>query len=234
MSSTRWTDRTVGEIVGEDYGRASVFRKFGIDFCCGGGKPLAEACRSAGVEPRKIEEALDAHHCRRWAQEGLAAPEDPAPAEPGALADYIESVHHAWVRENLPALLHFTERVAQVHGDKSPELRTIAARTRELALEMEEHMQEEEETLFPMARSRAPTDGEPFLSDGILEELKDEHERAADLTREIRSLTHDYTPPPQACPTWKAAYAKLQEFEVDLHRHVHLENNVLFPMLTGG
>jgi regulator of cell morphogenesis and NO signaling len=246
-SSTPLLQRPVGEIVAEDYGRAAVLRRFGIDFCCGGGRPLGEACAARHADPEEVTAALAAHDARS------TRAGDAAPADPADLVDHIERVHHAWVRENLPALLHFTSRVAKVHGDGWPELRTIAERTHELAVEMEDHMVDEEENLFPLIRSAhrdggRGTDTAAALSAAALSaaalsaaalpasafvELEAEHEHAGALMRELRELTSGFTPPASACATWKAAYAKLEEFEADLHRHVHLENNVLFPAVRG-
>jgi len=258
-SASPLLQRSVGEVVAEDYGRAAVLRRFGIDFCCGGGRPLGEACAARHADPEEVTAALAAHDARS------TRAGDAAPADPADLVDHIERVHHAWVRENLPALLHFTSRVAKVHGDGWPELRTIAERTHELAVEMEDHMVDEEENLFPLIRSAhrdggrgtdtdtaaalsaaalpaaalpapalpAPALPAPALPATAFVELEAEHEHAGALMRELRELTSGFTPPESACATWKAAYAKLEEFEADLHRHVHLENNVLFPAVRG-
>jgi regulator of cell morphogenesis and NO signaling len=231
MSDTSFIRRPVGEIVAEDYGRAAVLRTFGIDFCCGGGRPLDEACARRKADPVEVEAAIRAHDARR------AGGVDTAPTDPGALVDHIERVHHAWVRENLPALRHFTTRVAKVHGAGWTELALIAERTEELAREMEDHMRDEEENLFPRVRAASGTaahgdDGEPSrFTDEDLAELEAEHEHAGALMAELRTLSGDFTPPESACATWRAAYAKLEEFETDLQRHVHLENNVLFHIL---
>jgi len=236
MSETSFTRRPVGEIVAEAYGRAAVLRSFGIDFCCGGGRPLDEASARRGVDLAEVEAALLAHDARQ------SATPDPAPREPAALVDHIEAVHHRWVRENLPILKHFTSRVAQVHGAVWSELSIIASHTEALAREMESHMLDEEENLFPRVRLAARAQGgngetlhfpELDFTDLDLIELEVEHEDAGALMAEIRALTKNFTPPESACATWRAAYAKLEEFETDLHRHVHLENNVLFPMLRG-
>jgi regulator of cell morphogenesis and NO signaling len=228
-SSAAFLTRPVGEIVAEDYGRAAVLRRFGIDFCCGGGKVLSEACERRGVDPAVVVKALAVHDARATGEV------DPVPTDPALLVDHIERVHHAWVRESLPALLHFTARVAKVHGDGWPELRTVADRTHALAIEIEDHMVDEEENLFPRVRAAAVSGSDPLrLTAEDLAHLEHEHDQAGALVREIRELTGDFTPPETACATWRAAYAKLEEFEADLHRHVHLENNVLFPALRAG
>lgn len=225
-------DTLVADLVREDYGRAAVFRGHRLDFCCGGGIPLREACEKRGADLEQVLADLAAHDTRRAETPAERAS---APTSPAALVDHIEAVHHAWVRENLPVLLHFTKRVAAVHGAHWPALTAIAEHTQTLAVEMESHMMDEEETLFPRIRAAAGgSEGGALFSRDELRELEDEHTEAGALMEKIRDLTADFTPPDHACATWRAAYAKLEEFEVDLHRHVHLENNVLFPAVTLG
>ncbi len=223
------SQRTVGEIVAEDYRRAGVLKRYGIDFCCGGDKTLRAACEERGVALDEVERALAQAEDRSIA----AAPARATSWSPDFLADYVVNVHHAYVRESLPVLQAFTEKVARVHGGTSPETVEIA----ELAAELGAHLDDEERALFPYVRDlvAARREGrEPerpafgTVSDSI-QELESEHEHAGALLREIRRLSGDFTPPEHACATFRAAYAKLEEFEDDLHLHVHLENNVLFP-----
>jgi regulator of cell morphogenesis and NO signaling len=221
-------DRLMGDLVREDYARAAVFRRHRLDFCCGGGSSLAEACEKRGADVGQVLAELAADDARRRGASGEGAP---VPLSPRALVDHIEQVHHAWVRETLPVLLHFTGRVAAVHGETWPYLKAVAEHTKTLAAEMESHMLDEEGTLFPRIRGMAPG-ASPLTSEDLLE-LENEHAAAGALMGEIRDLTSSFTPPDHACATWRAAYAKLEEFEADLHRHVHLENNVLFPAVTG-
>ncbi len=227
------SQRSVGEIVAEDYRRAGVLKRYGIDFCCGGGRTLQAACEKRGVALGEIEQALAMADDRS----GTAAPARAETWSPDFLADYIVNVHHAYVRENIPVLRAFTEKVARVHGGTHPETVEIAGLFDELATELEDHLEDEEGALFPYVRDlvAARREGrEPerptFGSIGAsIEELEREHEHAGALLREIRRLSSDFTPPEHACATFRAAYAKLEEFEDDLHLHVHLENNVLFP-----
>jgi regulator of cell morphogenesis and NO signaling len=218
--------RPVSEIVAEDYRRAGILRRYGINFCCGGGRRLAEACATANVDPAEVEAALQAH------DERVASAAEPTPTDPVALVDYVERVHHAWVRENLPPLLYFTGRVAKVHGEGRPELHDIAECTRELAHALETRMAEEEGGLFPRVRAAAgPTRASSFTPDE-LRSLEEVHAPTHDLLRELRGLTGDFVPPEGACRTWRAAYAKLEEFEVDLHHHAELEGKVLRRLLA--
>jgi regulator of cell morphogenesis and NO signaling len=222
--------RPVGEIVAEDYGRAAVLRRHGIGFCCGGGTPLADACTRKGIPLATVEAEIAAHDAR-MSTLGEDAPVQDSPSDPAVLVDHIESVHHAWVRENLAPLLHFTGRVAKVHGDGWPELHEVADRTRHFAQTLTTHMDEEETHLFPAIREGGAGLAQGGADIATLSVLEEEHEVARSLLSELRELTSDFTPPPHACATWRAAYAKLMEFELDLDRHLHLENNVLFPQL---
>ena len=222
-----WADRTVGDVVAEDYGRAAVFRSFGIDFCCGGGRTVGAACDEAGVAYEAVARALSG-------ASGAGEPgvPDPTSWELDLLAGYITGVHHGYVRATLPLLREFTSKVARVHGDRHPELQQIRELIGDLSVEMERHMAEEEEVLFPRIAALKSGAGPADAGRGVraaVSPLEDDHARAGDLMLRIRRLSGGFTPPPDACTTYRAAFAKLEEFEADLHRHVHLENNVLFP-----
>jgi regulator of cell morphogenesis and NO signaling len=228
MEQLPLTARPVGDIVAEDYRRGSVLKRFGIDFCCGGKRTLEAAARAAGVDAAGVARAIAEIDARGG---GGAGPDRAASWSPAFLADYIENEHHAYVRESIPVLRAFTEKFAWRHGDARPELAAIAERFAALADEMEAHMASEEAVVFP--RIRALVGGTAGGACPTLEELvgqmEGEHDAAGGLMAEIRRLSGGYAPPEGACPTYRATFAKLEEFEADLHRHVHLENNVLFP-----
>lgn len=210
--------RPVGEVVAEDYRRGAVFKHFGIDFCCGGGRTVEDACARRGVDIDALEVALKASDLPR----GEDRMPDPRDWEPGFLADYIVQVHHSYVRESLPVLQAFSAKVARVHGSHTPELVEVDRAVQAISDEMDAHMASEETEVFPAIKAGNG-------ASAALEQMEEEHEAAGGLMAEIRRLTTDFTPPAEACATWRAMYAKLEEFEADLHRHVHLENNVLFP-----
>jgi regulator of cell morphogenesis and NO signaling len=227
---TNLQNRTIGEVVAEDYARAAVFKRLGIDFCCGGSRTVGAACEQAGVRIEDLAEGL-ARGDRRtggWP--------DPRGWDPVFLANYIVEVHHRYVRETLPVLVQFAHKVARVHGGNRAELHRIRDLVEELATEMAAHMAEEEDTVFPRitalsaARKAGTTTDGPGLQD-LVAALEHDHDHAGDLMRRIRALSDGYSPPAMACATYRATYAKLSEFEDDLHRHVHLENNVLFPQV---
>lgn len=222
--------RTIGEVVAEDYRLGAVFKQYGLDFCCGGGKLVHEACATRGIDVDELSSALDRASRGR---SGEAAP-DARNWDPAFLADYIVNVHHTYVRESLPTLQFFSHKVARVHGHAAPEVVAVAEKVHALASELEVHLEREENELFPLVRhlSGKSRMGDPQSNgtgDAPLDLLRDEHEHAGETMQEIRDLTSGFTPPEWACNTFRALYAKLEEFEEDLHRHVHLENNVLFP-----
>jgi len=219
--------RPVGEVVAENYARAAAFKRLGIDFCCGGGRTVQEACDRAGISYETLLGELQAVEVRqgegRWT--------DPRGWDPDLLVDHIVKLHHRYVRRTLPVLGQFTGKVSLVHGEAHPELREIEGLVQELSEEMTRHMEEEEGELFPALQefSEDPGKTEPEDVATTLGALEDDHEHAGGIMGRIREITGEYTPPEGACATYRATFSLLEEFEEDLHRHVHLENNVLFP-----
>jgi regulator of cell morphogenesis and NO signaling len=220
---------TVGEIVSADFRSAHVFEQFGIDFCCGGRKSVADACRAAAADPALVQRALDAlppetagdTDERRW-------PVD-------RLIDHIISTHHAYVRAAMPAIAQHLAKLVSVHGERHPELARIAATFDEVHQELQQHMMKEERVLFPCIRELAATAAgqrrpSPFGTiENPIRMMQREHQDAGDEMRLIRELTNGYMPPADGCTTYRVTFAELAQFERDLHRHVHLENNLLFP-----
>ncbi|GMV04650.1 MAG: iron-sulfur cluster repair di-iron protein [Gemmatimonadota bacterium] len=222
---SEYLTRTVGDLVTEDYRRAAAFTSHGIDFCCGGRRTLEDACVEAGVAASVVVDAL----------EGLGrAVDSPAGARAwglGELTRHIESVHHAYVRQTLPVLTQWTAKLERVHKMRHPELIEVRVLIEDLSVEMQEHMQNEESKLFPAIaalEADAPV-GAPEIPADVLVALEDDHDSAGAIMRRVRELTNAYDPPADACATYRATLALLADFETDLHRHVHLENNILFP-----
>lgn len=223
---------TVGEMVVADYRKAEVFRKYGIDYCCGGKKPLEDICRNKGIDAQAVQSELDELD-RKPAEAG----QDFDNWELDRLADHIVDKHHRYVTDALPMLYELTAKVARVHGERHPELVEIARLFDEVAVELQMHMQKEERMLFPYISKMAANlrQGQPapvpvFGSvANPIHMMEAEHESAGGNMDEIRHLSGDYTPPADACTSYRVLFAKLDEFEQDLHQHVHLENNILFP-----
>jgi len=213
-------------------GARQVLEDAGLDYCCGGGKSLHEACLHANVSPEEILNRL-----RKNAKE--TGPEDlnwmAAPL--CELTRHIREKHHRYVREAIPRTRTLSDKVVTKHGQNHAELADIGKLFAEVGREMIMHMQKEEQILFPYIDAleqavNAHGSVEPPFFQTVknpINAMMQEHDAAGDLVRTIRNLTSGYTPPSDACTSFKALYQALREFEVDLHQHVHLENNVLFP-----
>lgn len=219
---------TIGEIVARDFRTAAVFEQFGIDFCCGGRRALDDACRAAAVDPAEVLSALEA-------LPPVGGEEtDVTHWRPDRLIDHIVSTHHAYVRSSMPAIQRHLAKLLEVHGARHPELARVAACFETISRELGQHLLKEEHVLFPYIRELAATSvgsgPSPFGTvQNPIRMMEREHREAADELRIIRELTHGYLAPDDGCATYAACMAELDRFERDLHRHVHLENNVLFP-----
>lgn len=227
----RAMNATVGEIVATDFRAASVFEQFGIDFCCGGRRSLEDACRSVDADPAAVTRALDA------LPSSAAATEDVTRWPLSRLIDHIESTHHAYIRSVTPTIASYLAKLREVHGERHPELDRIAGVFARLSADLAQHMLKEEQILFPYVRDLVEHADQPR---GILRSpfgtvenpirmMEREHRDAGGDVRMIRELTRGYIAPDDGCTTFAVCMAELSRFERDLHRHVHLENNVLFP-----
>lgn len=223
--------KTVAELVTQNIETAHIFKKYGIDFCCGGGQSIAKACAKKKVDFATLEaELLRAgepdekdYNYNQW--------------DLDILTNHIIEVHHTYVEENIPLLLQYTDKVARVHGHHRSEVREIRELFQKVALELGPHLKKEELILFPFIKKLARAKKynqilpRPHFStvENPIRMMEAEHEDSGELLRKIAMLSDDYTPPEEACNTFRAMYAKLEEFEQDLHLHIHLENNILFP-----
>lgn len=226
------TSSTIGELVAEDYRKAEVFRKFGLDFCCGGHKSLEEACEEKGVSTLDVENAL-----KDVENKPLSTSQDFNNWELDFLSNYIVATHHKYVADSLPMLYEFSEKVARVHGDTHPEVIDIANYFDAVAKELKSHMQKEENILFPYIRelvdakkNDSAINPSPFGTiENPIKMMESEHVSAGGNMEKIHELSNSFTPPEDACSSYRVLYSKLEEFEKDLHQHIHLENNILFP-----
>ncbi|WP_369764888.1 iron-sulfur cluster repair di-iron protein [Flavobacterium sp. WC2429] len=223
--------KTIGEYVALDFRTAALFSKYGIDFCCKGNRSIEEVCEKKDITPEdlfnqiteilatKNENSID---FKSW-------PLD-------LLADYIEKTHHRYVEEKIPVLLQFLDKLCKVHGATHPELFEINELFIGCAGELTQHMKKEELILFPFIKKMVKA----TLTDELIEQphfgtvnnpiamMMAEHEAEGDRFVKIAALTNNYTPPSDACNTYKVTFSMLNEFEQDLHKHIHLENNILF------
>src|SRR5262245_3255840 len=231
---------TIREIVANDYRTAAVFERFGLDFCCGGRRTIEQSCNEHGVDRDVLLRELD---------DVLAAPDVSAPAysrwDAAALIDYIVSHHHAYVRDALPLLVQHVQKLVELHGGRRPGLPYIGRLVCRISDEMTDHMAVEEKILFPYIRTLetamrdgAPAPRVPFGSvRNPIRAMEGDHQFVGDAMAEIRQLTDGYRAPDGACAMHRVCLQELADFERDLHAHVHLENNVLFPKavaLEGG
>jgi regulator of cell morphogenesis and NO signaling len=220
---------TVGQLVVQRPSRARVFERLGIGYCCGGKKPLQQACREKNLdfdgvvrELEKEESAVPDQAERNWASASLTD-----------LCDHIEQTHHAYLKEELPRLAFLTSKIAARHGENRPALVQVQRVFAELKAEMDSHMMKEERILFPLCRALDTAEELPASHCGSvgnpIEVMIREHEHAGDALAQIRRLTDGYACPADACNTYRATFDSLQQLERDLHEHVHKENNILFP-----
>lgn len=226
------TTQTVRDIALENPASVRVFEKYGIDYCCGGRMPLTEACANRNLNLDEVLASLEGatglppSQAPDWSRVTLAR-----------LAAHIVETHHAYVRRELPRLDELAAKVVRRHGDTRQELPEIQRMVSELGEELTAHLGKEEIVLFPyIAKLERYSSGEgpqPRNCFGSVAHpismMTQEHDLAGSLMAEIRKLSGDYAPPAGACPTYRAFYAGLLEFEQDLHQHIHLENNILFP-----
>jgi regulator of cell morphogenesis and NO signaling len=229
---TATLDMTIRDIVANDFRAAAVFQRRGIDFCCRGNRSVEDACRDGSVT---AEELL------REVADATASPAAGGPRfnswDLGMLAAYIVANHHGFVRQAIPALLTHTQKIATVHGGPHPELHEVAALFEGVAKEMTSHMMKEEEILFPyiagLAVASRGVSGAPSAPFGTVRNpirmMEADHESVGDAMARIRELTDGYRVPEEACTTYRVCLQELEAFERDLHEHVHLENNILFP-----
>jgi len=231
METSNLHKRPIGELVRDDYRTAEVLSRWKLDYCCGGKRNLEEACNREGADIREVTSALE----QILAQPAGRAMDYNAWSTT-FLIDHIEQVHHSYVRKSLPILVATAQKVALRHGQEYPYLETVFLEVKALALELESHLGKEENILFPyirkllLARSRSSQmEAAPFGTiNNPIHMMESEHEDAGESLQNIRQLTNDLVPPEAACTSWRVLYKLLEEFEADLHTHIHLENNILF------
>lgn len=223
---------TVGEIVAADIRTAEVFKRLGIDFCCNGKRTLLDACARADVPITTVVEIL-----HKLPVEARRSSEKYDEWELGFLADYVLTVHHGYLYDNLPFIEELVVKVAAKHGDHYPALHLVQQAYVALKADLLAHLQKEEIALFPIIKVLAAAQrNHTKLEAGQVLSIKEpvaclehEHQDAGSLLFQIRELTNDYTPPVDACNSHRLMLAKLAELEADLMQHIHLENNILFP-----
>lgn len=231
-----YKNHTLAAIVSDRHQAAAVFEKYHLDFCCKGKRTLQQACAEKNIPVEPILEEL------QQVFEPGSAVEDQllGTMSVSQLTDYIVLKHHVYVKHAMPVIYQHLNRVATKHGERFPYMQQVFNLFATLQLEMDSHMQKEEMVLFPrikeVDKALEQKSDQPVINAGYISNpihmMETEHEEAGELLAQIRQLTNDYTPPPDACTTFRISLAELRSFEEDLHRHIHLENNILFPRIV--
>ena len=224
-------EKTIGDFVAENFRTAEVFKKYHIDFCCKGGRTVEEACDKKKVSPEEIYRELEEVANRK--SEDIDFNSWPL----DLLADYVEKTHHRYVEEKSAMLIPYLNKLCKVHGERHPELFEINELFIGSAQDLAAHMKKEELILFPFIKQmvEAKKNGEPLPAPrfGTVENpvamMKHEHEAEGERFVKIAELTNNYEFPDDACGTYQVTYRMLEDFQNDLHKHIHLENNILFP-----
>jgi regulator of cell morphogenesis and NO signaling len=215
---------TVSEIAGSLPSSVRVFQRHGIDFCCGGKKPIGAVCQEQGLSFTELADEIETSASQ------IRGEERDWPSEPlGTLIDHVLSTYHAPLREELPRLEFMAAKVSRVHGANAPYLVRLHAIVTELSADLRDHMRKEEIVLFPAIRMIESGHRPPVAISAPITVMEHEHDRAGALLSELRTITDGYQAPDWACGTFRALYHGLAELETAMHVHVHLENNVLFP-----
>ena len=223
---------TIGDYVAHDFRTAAIFSKHGIDFCCRGQRTLEEVCSKKNIDEADLLNELNAILITKN-DSGIDFNLWPL----DLLVDYIEKTHHRYVEEKTPIILQFLDKLCSVHGSNHSELFKISELFKGCAGELAQHMKKEELILFPFIKKMMnatishQTIEQPHFGTikNPITAMMHEHDNEGERFRKIAALTNNYTPPKDACNTYRVTYAMLEEFEQDLHKHIHLESNILFP-----
>jgi regulator of cell morphogenesis and NO signaling len=226
MKKENLLKKSLGEIVTDDFRSATIFKKAGLDFCCGGKKSLESACAEKKADPDNIINQLleleksgndKGNNYKEWS--------------PSFLSDYIVNSHHKYVLKTLPDLVFYTKKIREVHGERHTELNEVADLFSQINTELIQHLNNEEKVLFPAIKQVQENDSlamKTVISSEI-DRMTGEHEFAGNAMDRINELTSGYSVPSDSCNTYAVTMKLLEEFEDDLHTHVHLENNILYP-----
>lgn len=230
------TSKTLSDYASNVPGAVEVFEQFGLDYCCGGGRMLDQACKELGLTVDEVLAKLNQAEENKkvksefidWSKESLIN-----------LVNYILTTHHIYTKREMEQLPKLLTKVIIAHVENHPELKKLAQILQTLVDELDQHMMKEEQVLFPyviaLEKSKASREKLPPVCFGTVQNpirvMMFEHDTAGDLLKSIRQITNDYTIPTDVCPSFRSLYQRLQDLEQDLHKHIHLENNILFPQV---
>jgi regulator of cell morphogenesis and NO signaling len=224
------TAQSIGDIVSAMPMASEVFRKYNIDFCCGGHRPLADAIKEQGLNESEVLKSLDEAYEET---KKLSNQTDFRSMSNSELIDYVVNKHHAFLNKNLPIISELATTILRVHGPHHSELFDVHKHFHSLKAELEQHLIKEETLLFPMIKEYEKNPSDELLEKvkKVTKETEDEHESAGGILKELRKVTKEYAIPDDVCGTFEKTYEMLQEVEADLFQHIHLENNILFRRL---
>ena len=226
MNQLNLSEETVGEIVVNDFRTSAIFKEAGIDFCCGGQQTLQEACKENGISVDELQGKIN-----DLTDEDLSPSLNYKEWELPFLIDFIVNTHHRYVVKTLPDLVFYTKKIALVHGEHHPELTDIAHEIVEINTELTSHLKKEEEVLFPAIKDIIQNNSKKSkdIIQSEISRMLGEHDFAGRTMDEINRITDGYKVPADGCNTYRVTFNLLRQFEDDLHIHVHLENNIVFP-----
>ena len=226
IKDKEYNEISIGEIVAADFRAAGIFKNAGIDFCCGGKKSLDDTCKEKSIDSEMLVNQLkDLENSKADPNQNFID------WELSFLIDYIVNTHHKFVLKTMPDLVFYTKKIASVHGLNHPELSEVADLFEKINDELLQHLKNEEEVLFPAIKEVINNDssGARTIIVSEIGRMSGEHEFAGGAMDKINEITSNYLVPEDGCNTYKVAFKLLQQFEDDLHVHVHLENNILYP-----
>jgi regulator of cell morphogenesis and NO signaling len=226
LKEKKYTEKTIGEIVAADFRTAEIFKNVGIDFCCGGNKNIEDACKEKSINKTVLISQIN-----KLDETPISQAFDFNNWDLSFLVDYIKNTHHNYVLKSLPELVTYTQKIAGVHGSNHLELIEVADLFLQINNELLQHLKKEEDILFPAIKEAVLNNSDygKSLIKSEIERMRGEHELAGGAMDTINTLTRNYELPIDACNTYTVTFKLLKQFEDDLHVHVHLENNILYP-----
>jgi len=225
--------QAVGKIVAEFPQASEIFKKYRIDFCCGGDKLLGVATKELNIDEKIVVEELNKRYALMEKQNDMSEEVDWRQQPLSQLVDHIIGKHHHYLQQEMPIISEFVTSILRVHGAHHGELGNVFKLFHALKKELDQHLMTEEETLFPLIKEYEQNPSSQLLVTikNKINIIEHEHEQAGDIIKELRQITNQYTLPADACTSYRLAYLKLEEMESDLFQHIHLENNILHPRI---
>jgi regulator of cell morphogenesis and NO signaling len=232
MSKIFSVEEQIGKIAAKFPKSMEIFKEYNIDFCCGGDRVLGDVIKEQKLNAEEIMTKIEAEYNKVLNE--INSEVDWNTASYSKLIDYVINTHHAYLVEKLPKISELSAKILRVHGENHEELRKVYKLFHSLKMELEQHLIKEEEIVFPLIKEYEKNNSNEVLDKALktITELEDEHEGAGDILKELREVTDGYSVPADGCNTYRLTYNLLEELEGDLFKHIHLENNILFPRLA--